>query len=105
MPESVTRSGFAWGSFFSGVTVTTLRTIRVPRPHRAEYGRGRHPRTGFLALRHLRQRPRALTALLLRRARLRESRVARHRLRVRPAHGVSRCGRDVTVHPAGDDRH
>src|ERR1700722_20985514 len=105
MPESVMRSGFAWGFFFSGVTPTRLRRSRVPRPHGAEYGRGRHPRTGFLALRHLRQRSRTLTALLLRRTRLREGRVARHRLRIRTAHGVPRCGRDVAVHPAWADRH
>src|ERR1700691_1763942 len=104
MPESVTRPGFAWGSFFSGVTTLILRTIRVPRPHGAEYGRGCPPRTGFLTLRHLRQRSRVLTALLLRRTRLRESRVARHRLRVRPTHGVPRCGRDVAVHSARADR-
>src|SRR5580692_2563790 len=105
MPESVKRSGFAWESFFSCVTATRLRTIRVPRPHGAEYGRGRHPRTAFLALWHLRQRPRAFTALLLRRTRLREGRVARHRLRVRPTHGIPRCGRDVAVHSARADRH
>src|SRR5580658_5828245 len=105
MPESVTRPGFTWGSFFSGVTTLRLRTIRVPRPHGAEYGRGRHPRTGFLALRHLRQRSRALTALLLRGTRVRESRVARNRFGVRPAHGVPRCGRDVPVHSARAHRH
>ena len=34
MPESVRRSGLAWGSFFSGVTATSLRRIRSTRATR-----------------------------------------------------------------------
>src|SRR5580698_7702779 len=105
MPESVTCWGFARGSFFSGVTATRLRRIRVPRPHGAEYGRGRHPRTGFLSLRHLCQRPRALAALLLRGTRVREGRITRNWFGVRPAHGVPRCRGDVAVYSARADRH
>ena len=37
MPESVRRSGLPWGSFFSGVTATSLRRIGSPG-HRADTG-------------------------------------------------------------------
>ena len=102
------------GQALGAVLGVLLLRCHAPRAYegsgrpRATRGRLRPwttPRTRFLALRHLRERPGAVPALLLRRPRVREGRVTRDRVRVRPPHGLPRRGRDVAVHPPGPHRH